>query len=82
MAAREQCSAELAGQDPRRPRVALHDRLLEPGRLARNAPTGTSVQAIQIYKQGGTIFHASAVQREVVRNFVVSADFVYRHFVH
>ena len=52
-----------------------------------------SVQAIQLSKQGGTIFpadfknpsalHVSAgVQREIARNFVLSADFVYRHFVH
>lgn len=52
-----------------------------------------SVQAIQLSKQGSTIFpadfknpsalHVSAgVQREIARNFVLSADFVYRHFVH
>jgi hypothetical protein len=62
--------------------------------LARNAGAGSaSVQTIQISKQGGTILptdfpdpsalHASVgVQREIGRNFVVSADFVYRHFVH
>ncbi len=62
--------------------------------LTRNAVAGDpSVQTIQIYKQGGAIFpanfpnpsalHASAgIQREVAHNFIVSADFVYRHFVH
>src|SRR5262245_14527264 len=62
--------------------------------LTRNAGAGdASVQAIQINKQGGTILpmdfpspsavHASAgVQQEIARNFVLSADFVYRHFVH
>jgi hypothetical protein len=62
--------------------------------LTRTAGAGdVSVQAIQLNKQGGTIFpadfqspsalHASAgVQREIARNFVVSADFVYRHFIH
>jgi hypothetical protein len=62
--------------------------------LTQNAGiSDASVQAIQVNKEGGTILptnfpnqsavHASAgVQREVARNFVVSADFVYRHFVH
>jgi hypothetical protein len=62
--------------------------------LTHNADVSdVSVQAIQVNKQGGTILptnfpnpsavHASAgVQREIARNFVVSADFVYRHFVH
>jgi hypothetical protein len=62
--------------------------------LTRPAGAGdASVLAIQINKQGGTILpadspnpsalHASAgVQREIARNFVVSADFVYRHFIH
>src|SRR5262249_4435982 len=62
--------------------------------LTRNAGTGdASVRSIQINKQGGTIFpadfqnpsavHASVgVQREIARNFVLSADFVYRHFIH
>jgi len=62
--------------------------------LTRNAGAGdASVQAIQINKQGGTILPANfqnpsavhtsvGVQREIVRNFVLSADVVYRHFVH
>jgi hypothetical protein len=62
--------------------------------LMRNAvASDSSVQTIQLNKQGGTIFpadfhnpsavHASVgIQREIARNFVVSADFVYRHFVH
>jgi Carboxypeptidase regulatory-like domain len=62
--------------------------------LARNARVGeASVQAIQISKQGGTILtadfpnpsamHASVgIQHEIARNFVLSADVVYRHFVH
>lgn len=53
-----------------------------------------TVQAVQLTKQAGTgvfpadhktssALHASAgVQREIARDFVLSADFAYRHFVH
>ena len=60
--------------------------------LAKADPT---VQAIQLTKQvsGAGVFpsdyktssalHASVgVQREIARDFVLSADFAYRHFVH
>jgi hypothetical protein len=61
--------------------------------LARNlASSDRSVQAIQVLKQGTlnpadvpawSAFHFNlGVQREVARDFVVSADFVYRHFGH
>jgi hypothetical protein len=56
----------------------------------------TTVQAIQVNKQAsgpglfpadyngpGAALEASAgVQREIVRDFVISADFAYRHFLH
>ncbi len=58
--------------------------------LANADPT---VQAIQLAKSGGGVFpsdyktssalHASVgVQREIARDFVLSADFAYRHFLH
>jgi hypothetical protein len=59
--------------------------------LANADPT---VQAIQLTKQTGTgiypsdyksssALHASVgIQREIARDFVLSADFAYRHFVH
>lgn len=61
--------------------------------LARNlADADTSIQAIQLTKQGTlnpvdvpswSALHVNlGVQREVARDFVVSADFAYRHFDH
>jgi hypothetical protein len=59
--------------------------------LAKADPT---VQAVQLTKQSGaavfpadyktsSALHASVgVQREIARDFVLSADFAYRHFVH
>jgi hypothetical protein len=60
--------------------------------LERVRNSDPSVRAIQVFKQGGlfpskypswSAQHANiGVQREIARDFVLSADFVYRHFVH
>ena len=65
---------------------------IRAGLLQSLANADPSVQAIQVTKQGGlypaevaspSALHASlGVQRQVTRDFVLSADFAYRHFVH
>jgi hypothetical protein len=67
---------------------------LRTGKVQDLANADPTVQAIQLTKQAGTgvflsdyktssALHASVgMQREVARDFVLSADFAYRHFVH
>ena len=43
--------------------------------------TGTGV-FLPDYKTSSALHSTFGVQRELARDFVVSADFVYRHFVH
>lgn len=60
--------------------------------LQRLANADRSVQAIQVTKTGtlnpahvpsSSALHVNlGVQREIAQNFVVSADFAYRHFIH
>jgi hypothetical protein len=71
---------------------------IRAGLASSLANSGPALQAIQVYKQtvGGTTnglfpeyvpnpsaqhFNAG-IQREIVRDFVLTADFVFRHFIH
>jgi hypothetical protein len=68
--------------------------LLRSGLVRSLANANPEVQAIQLTKQAGTgvfpsnyktssALHSSVgVQREIARDFVLSADFAYRHLVH
>jgi hypothetical protein len=68
--------------------------LLRSGLVQSLANANPAVQAIQLTKQAGTgvfpsgyktssALHSSVgVQREIARDFVLSADFAYRHFEH
>ncbi len=67
---------------------------LRTGLVQSLANADPSVQAVQLNKEAGTgvypagyktssALHTSVgVQREIARDFVLSADFAYRHFVH
>jgi hypothetical protein len=65
---------------------------LRAGLLQHQASADPSIQAFQVIKQGGltpaevpstSALHVNlGFQREVIRDFVVSADFAYRHFIH